>query len=72
MAAKTKMIIITSDEDLIKQLSTKNNQNTSVINLDDHGQAITTDNQNNASNVAILTGLSQFVRIFYRKNIDKN
>jgi hypothetical protein len=63
MATETKMIIITSDEDLIQKLSIKKNPNTHIIDLDDQKQ------MTGMVNLALLTELSEIVRIL---NLHKN
>ncbi len=72
MAGETKMIIITSNEDLIQQLSTKKSTNTHIIDLDDEKQvtAMTKDN-NNMINLALLAELSEIVRILHKKILIK-
>jgi len=72
MAGETKMIIITSNEDLIQQLSTKKTTNTHIIDLDDEKQvtAMTKDN-NNMINLAFLAELSEIVRILQKKILIK-
>jgi hypothetical protein len=61
---QTKMIIITSNEDVIRQFSLNNTTNTHVIDLDNDKQAtsIAKDN-NNIINMALLAELSQLVCI---------
>jgi hypothetical protein len=73
MAGETKMIIITSNEDLIQQLSTKKTTNTHIIDLDDEKKvtAMTKDN-NNMINLAFLAELSEIVRILHKKIFDKD
>ncbi len=56
MAGETKMIIITSNEDLIQQLSKKKSTSTHIIDLNDDGQTTTMD-------AALLAQLSEIVRI---------
>jgi hypothetical protein len=58
------MIIITSNEDVIRQFSLNNTTNTHVIDLDNDKQAtsIAKDN-NNIINMALLAELSQLVCI---------
>jgi hypothetical protein len=62
MAGETKMIIITSNEDLIQQLSTKKTSNTRIIDLDDETQ-MTAMGNTNTTNLAFLAELSEIVRI---------
>jgi len=64
MADKTKIIVITSNEDIIHQFSSNKTKNTHIIDLDDDEQitAMTKDN-NNIINLAFLAELSETVRI---------
>ena len=66
MAGHTKMIIITSDEDIIRQFSSKKNKNTKIIDLDDKQKvaSIIKDNNDQLSS-ALLAELSELVRILY-------
>lgn len=66
MTNKTKMIIITSDEDIIRQFSFKNNQNTHIIDIDNNQPitSISKDN-NNIINLEFLTQLSGAVCISF-------
>ncbi len=66
MAGHTKMIIITSDEDIIRQFSSKKNKNTKIIDLDDHQKvaSIIKDNNDRVGS-ALLAELSELVRILY-------
>ncbi len=57
MAGQTKMIIITSNEDLIQKLSLNQKINTQIIELDDDEQ------DNNIINLPFLAELSELVRI---------
>ncbi len=68
MANQTKMIIITSDEDIIRQFAFNKNQNTHIINLDNEKQIITTDKDNNNINSDLLAQLSELVRILFKLN----
>ena len=67
MAGPTKMIIITSDEDIIRQFSSKsNNKNTHIIDLDKRKQINSTPIENNNDiNLDFLAHLSDLVRTFY-------
>jgi hypothetical protein len=70
MAGKTKMIIITSNEDLIRQFALNKSINTHIIDLDDNKQipSITT-NDSNSIDLGLLAHLSELVRIeYYKKN----
>jgi len=62
MAGQTKMILITSDEDIIRRFSLDKTKNTYIIDLhnDDQVNSSTEDN-NNISNLAFFAGLSQLV-----------
>lgn len=62
MATQTKMIIITSDEDLIRQFSSTKSKNTHVIDLEDDrlDQSIDTNNRT-LVNMALLAELSKLV-----------
>ena len=66
MAGHTKMIIITSDEDIIRQFSSKKNKNTKIIDLDDKQKvaSIIKDNNDRVSS-ALLAELSELVCILY-------
>lgn len=65
MAGATKIIIITSDEDVIRQFALhNNNENTHILNLDKNKQIIpTTEDNNNMINLDFLVHLSAVVRI---------
>ncbi len=63
MAHPTKMIFITSDEDLISQISSKKSTNTHIIDLDDDKQVSTIIKVNNNSINLALAELSQLVCI---------
>jgi hypothetical protein len=66
MADQTKMIIITSDEDIIRQFSLNNTKNTHIIDLDDDKQVTSiAKTNNNIINMALLAELSQLVCISY-------
>ncbi len=60
MAGQTKMIIITSDEDVIRRFSLNKNKNTQIIDLDNDIQITST-----AKNIDLnfLAQLSELVRI---------
>ncbi len=66
MAGQTKMIIITSNEDLIQQLLTNKTTNTKIIDFDHDKQvpAMTSDDDN-VINLSFLAELSELVRIYY-------
>ncbi|CAF1478736.1 unnamed protein product [Adineta steineri] len=60
MAGQTKMIIITSDEDLIRRLSSNKTDNTRIVDLDNNKQLTSmNNNDNNIMDLAILTELSE-------------
>jgi hypothetical protein len=61
MATQTKMIIITADEDLIRQFSLNKSRNTQIIDLDTNKQI--TSIGDNDININVLAELSQLVRI---------
>ena len=65
MANKTKMIIITSDEDVIRQISQNRNSTTQIIDLDQMQQNSFRPNANNSffMDLALLANLPQPVRI---------
>jgi hypothetical protein len=64
MTSQTKLLIITSNEDIIRKLSLKNTINTRIIDLDDNKQIISTDkDNNNIINLAFLSQLPELVRI---------
>jgi hypothetical protein len=64
MADQTKMIIITSDEDIIRQFSLNKTKNTHIIDLDDDKQVTSiAKTNNNIINMALLAELSQLVCI---------
>ncbi len=64
MASQTKMIIITSDEDIIRQFSFNKTKNTQIIDLDKNNQvdSIEKDNKNKI-NLNFLAELSEVVSI---------
>jgi len=65
MAGQTKMIIITSNEDLIQQLLTNNTTNRKIIDFDHDKQiAAMASHDNNAINLSFLAELSELVRIY--------
>jgi hypothetical protein len=57
MAGQTQMIVITSNEDLIRKLSSNRKINKQIIELDDEEQ------NNNIINLPFLAELSELVRI---------
>jgi len=64
MATQTKMIIITSDEDIIRQFSLNKTKNTHMIDLDNANQVTSIEkDDNNTINLALLAQLSELVRI---------
>jgi hypothetical protein len=70
MARQTKMIIITSDEDIIRQFSFNKVKNTHIIDLDNGKQVNSTENNNNnIINTNLLAQLSGIVGILFRRKI---
>jgi hypothetical protein len=66
---QTKMIIITSNEDLIRQFSLNKSSNTQIIDLDNNNQITSVSKDNdNIINLALLAQLSELVRIYYLCN----
>jgi hypothetical protein len=64
MSSQTKMIIITSDEDIIRQFSFNKSKNTQIIDLDNGNQVISTaKDSNNITNLNLLAQLSGIVCI---------
>jgi hypothetical protein len=62
--SQTKMIIITSDEDIIRQFALNKTKNTRIIDLDNNKQMTSiTQNNNNIIDLDFLAELSQQVRI---------
>jgi len=58
MARQTKMIIITSNDDVIRQLSSNKSINTHIIDLGNTNQTTTTsEHNNNIINLAFLAEL---------------
>jgi hypothetical protein len=53
MAGQTKMIFITSDEDLVRKISSNKSTNTRIIDLDDHEQVSLAVNDNNIINLTL-------------------
>ncbi len=69
MTGQTKMIIITSDEDIIRQFSFNKGKNTHVIDLDNNKQMLSNEtDDNNMVNLALLAELSKLVRSFFFEN----
>jgi hypothetical protein len=66
MASQKKIVIITSDEDLIQQLSLHKTLNTRIIDLDDNSHSASTTNDNtNVTDLTFLARLSQPVSASY-------
>ncbi len=64
MAGQTKMIIITSNEDLIRQFCANKTTNTQIIELDHDKQATAmAEDDNNITKLAFLARSSELVRI---------
>ncbi len=58
------MIVITSDEDVIRKLSLNKTINTQIIELDDDNEmALMAKNDHNIINLAFLAEFSELVRI---------
>jgi hypothetical protein len=67
MAARTKMIIITSNEDIIRQFSLNRIKNTQIIDLDNDKEVTPIENdKNNIINLNFLAELSQLVCIEFQ------
>jgi hypothetical protein len=65
MTGQTKMIIITSDEDIIRQFSFNKTKNTHIIDLDNNKQPTSTETDgNHIIDMALLAELSKLVCIF--------
>ena len=65
MTNKQKMIIITSDEDVIRQVSLTQAPNTRIIDLDQIGQTPFSPNNDILMGLALLANLPQSVRIHF-------
>ncbi len=64
MAEQTKMIIITSNDDVIRQLSSNKSIKTHIIDLGNTNQTTISEHNNNIIiNSAFLAELSELVRI---------
>jgi hypothetical protein len=64
MARQAKMIILTADEDIIRQFSFDKNKNTRIIDLDDLKKIASNEKDNkNIINLAFLAELSKSVCI---------
>jgi hypothetical protein len=64
MATQTKMIIITSDENIIRQFSLNKTKNTHIIDLDNANQVTSIEkDDDNKINLDLLAQLSELVRI---------
>jgi hypothetical protein len=70
MAVQTKMILITSDEDIIRRFSLDKTKNIHIIDLDNDDRSISSKkvNNNNISDLAFFAGLSELVCILYLYN----
>ncbi|CAF4207658.1 unnamed protein product, partial [Adineta steineri] len=69
MSGQTKMIFITSDEDLAHKISATKSTNTRIIDLDDHEQMSLTINDTNMINLA-LAELSRLNSTDHNQSID--
>jgi hypothetical protein len=66
MPGQKKIMIVTSDEDLIHQLSSHKTPNRCIIDLDGTNQSVTMSNNNeNITDLTFLAQLSQLVNISY-------
>lgn len=65
MPGQTKMIIITTDEDIIRQFSLNKSTTTQVIDLDNHAEQIPLRNNTNDDIISLpfLAELSRLVRL---------
>jgi hypothetical protein len=64
MATQTKMIIITSNEDIIRRFVLNKTKNTHIIDLDSGNEVNSIEkDDNNMINLDFLAQLSQLVRI---------
>jgi len=64
MSSQTKMIIITSNEDIIQQLSFNKTKNTHIIDLDKNNQInLNGKDDNHIIDLNLLAQLSELVRI---------
>jgi hypothetical protein len=63
MANQAKMIIITSNEDIIRQFHLNKPKNTHIVDLDNNKQVTTAANDDNILNMALLAELSELVCI---------
>jgi hypothetical protein len=69
MINQPKMIIITSNEDLINQLSLNNSKDTRIIDLDENKSTTSIPKENNNFlDLTFLAQLSEFVSINYLIN----
>lgn len=66
MFAQTKMIIITTDEDIIRQFSRNKSTHTQIIDLDGDSEQISSTNNTTDGiiNLPFLAELSELVRNF--------
>lgn len=70
MAANTKMVIITSNEDLMRHFSLHKVANTHIIDLDNAKREASTEaDQNDTVNLASLAELSENVCILFRSSL---
>jgi hypothetical protein len=67
MAARTKMIIITSNEDIVRQYSLNKTKNRQIIDSNKNKQITSIENdKNNIMDFDLLAELSQLVRIKFQ------
>ncbi len=68
MAGETKMILITSNENLIRQFFLNKAANTRIIDIDSDNRMTSTINDNDMTDLALFAGLSELVCILYLYN----
>jgi len=68
MAGETKMILITSNENLIRQFFLNKAANTRIIDIDNDNRMTSTINDNDMTDLALFAGLSELVCILYLYN----
>ena len=75
MAGQTKMIIITSDEDIIRQFAFNKNKNTHIIDMDDDNNnrqiTLIEKNNNNTTDLNFLPELTTNDQV-YKRTTDSN
>jgi hypothetical protein len=68
MAGETKMILITSNENLIRQFFLNKAANTRIIDIDSDNRMTSTINDNDMTDLALFAGLSELVCFLYLYN----